>query len=203
MLTESVLLSITGGTFGVILGVVGVRFLLSLNPGSIPRIGEDGAAVGLDWRVLAFTAIVSVLTGILFGLIPALNISRGDVVSALKENSGRAGRLVSPEQNSFRAGGNGDGVGAGAANRRRLADTHLCCAPACRSWFRLQQCTHDANVANRARFEKAAGVAQLNRDGVQRLDALPGVTEAASTCCVPLEGWFGLPFSVVGRPAWR
>jgi predicted permease len=52
-----------------------------------------------------------------------------------------------------------------------------------------------------ARFEKAAGVAQLNRDGVQRLDALPGVTEAASTCCVPLEGGFGLPFSVVGRPA--
>jgi predicted permease len=52
-----------------------------------------------------------------------------------------------------------------------------------------------------ARFEKAAGVAQLNRDGVQRLKALPGVTEAASTCCVPVEGGFGLPYSIIGRPA--
>jgi predicted permease len=174
---------------------------LSLNPGSIPRIGEDGAAAGLDWRVLAFTAIVSVLTGILFGLIPALNISRGDVVSALKENSGRAG-------GSFRQNKTRSVlvvtemalalvllIGAGLLIHTFIALRHV--DPGFDSSNVL---TMQMSLTG-ARFEKAAGVAQLNRDGVQRLDALPGVTEAASTCCVPLEGGFGLPFSVVGRPA--
>jgi putative ABC transport system permease protein len=51
------------------------------------------------------------------------------------------------------------------------------------------------------RFEKSAGVAQMVRDGVERLRALPGVEHASATCCVPLEGGYGLPFNVVGRPA--
>jgi len=50
-------------------------------------------------------------------------------------------------------------------------------------------------------FEKAAGVAQLAREGLLRVNALPGVEAAAATCCVPPEGGFGLPFEIVGRPA--
>src|SRR5256885_5040511 len=200
LLTESVLLSITGGIFGVILGMVGVRFLLSLNPGSIPRIGEDGAAVGLDWRVLAFTAVVAVLTGILFGLIPALNISRSDVVSALKENSGRS-------RGSFRQNKTRSVlvvtemalalvllIGAGLLIHTFIALRHV------DPGFDSSNVLTMRMSLTGARFEKAAGVAQLSRDGVQRLDALPGVTDAAATCCVPLEGGFGLPFTVVGRP---
>ena len=50
------------------------------------------------------------------------------------------------------------------------------------------------------RFTKTAGVAQMVRDGRERLNAIPGVEDSASTCCLPLEGGFGLPFIVVGRP---
>jgi len=50
------------------------------------------------------------------------------------------------------------------------------------------------------KFEKSAGVDQVVRDGVERLRALPGVESASATCCIPLEGGYGLPFKVVGRP---
>ena len=91
LLTESVLLSVTGGVLGLVLGYVGVRALLAVSPGDIPRIGENGAAVGIDWRVLAFTLGVSLFTGILFGLFPAIGASRPDLNSTLKESSNRAG----------------------------------------------------------------------------------------------------------------
>ena len=50
------------------------------------------------------------------------------------------------------------------------------------------------------RFLKSAGVEQMVRDGVERLRAVPGVVAASATCCVPLQGGYGLPFTVVGRP---
>ena len=50
------------------------------------------------------------------------------------------------------------------------------------------------------RFQKTAGVAQLVREGTERLTAVPGVTDAAASCCLPLNGGFGLPFDIVGRP---
>ena len=50
------------------------------------------------------------------------------------------------------------------------------------------------------KYQKTAGVAQLVRDGRERLNAIPGVEASASTCCIPLEGGFGLPFNIVGRP---
>ncbi len=91
LLTESVLLSFAGGILGLIIGIVGVRALLAVSPGNIPRIGEHGAAVTLDWRVLLFTLLIALLTGILFGLIPALDASRADLSGSLKESSGRSG----------------------------------------------------------------------------------------------------------------
>jgi uncharacterized membrane protein YraQ (UPF0718 family) len=62
-----------------------------LNIVNIPRIGEGGTAVALDWRVLAFTFLVSLITGVLFGLIPALQASRTDLSTTLKESGGRSG----------------------------------------------------------------------------------------------------------------
>ena len=71
LLTENVLLSLAGGALGLGLGMVGIRALLAVNPGNIPRIGADGSGVTADWRVVAFTAAVSSVTGIVFGLFPA------------------------------------------------------------------------------------------------------------------------------------
>ena len=85
LLTESLLLSLAGGVLGLGLGYVGVRALLAINPSDIPRVGEQGAGVALDWLVLLFTLLASVLTGILFGLVPALSTSRSDINSTLRE----------------------------------------------------------------------------------------------------------------------
>jgi putative ABC transport system permease protein len=91
LLTEAVLLAVTGGVLGLLLGFAGVRALLAISPAGLPRIGEDGAAIGVDWRVLAFTLGISFLTGILFGLFPAFSASRTDLNSSLKESSNRSG----------------------------------------------------------------------------------------------------------------
>ena len=68
-----------------------MRALLAISPAGLPRIGEDGSAIGLDWRVLGFTLVVSLLTGILFGLFPAFSASRTDLNSTLKDSSNRSG----------------------------------------------------------------------------------------------------------------
>src|SRR5207237_6972507 len=89
------------GALWLVLGLIGVRALLAVNPGDIPRIGAHGSAITLDWRLLAFTVGVSFLTGVLFGLIPALHVSRGDVAASLKEGGGRSGTGL--RQNRTRA----------------------------------------------------------------------------------------------------
>jgi putative ABC transport system permease protein len=91
LLIESTVLSSTGGALGLVLGLVGVRALLAVNPGNIPRLGAHPSAIALDWRLLAFTIGVSLLTGVAFGLAPALDVSRADVIAALKEGGGRSG----------------------------------------------------------------------------------------------------------------
>jgi predicted permease len=83
LLTESALLTLIGGVFGLLLATLGMQLLLSLNEKFIPRANE----VGVDGRVLAFTFCVSLLTGILFGLTPALLSSKTDLHETLKEGS--------------------------------------------------------------------------------------------------------------------
>ena len=83
LLTESVLLATIGGALGLMLAVLGTGAALSLMPRAIPRAEN----VGVDGHVLLFTAAVSLITGILFGLVPAWKISRPDLNEALKENA--------------------------------------------------------------------------------------------------------------------
>jgi len=199
LLTESVLLAVTGGVLGLILGFVGVRALLAVSPAGLPRIGENGAAVGLDWRVLGFTLGVSVLTGIVFGLFPAISASRLDLNSSLKESSSRSG-------SGFRQ----------TKARSLLVICEVLVALVLligsalfiRTFLALRGVQPGFNAHNVLtlqmsltgdRYQKTAGVAQLSRDGRDRLNAIPGVEAAASTCCLPLEDGFGLPFTVVGR----
>ena len=60
LLTESVLLSLAGGALGLVLGMIGIRALLAVNTAGLPRVGENGSVVTLDWRVLAFTLALSI-----------------------------------------------------------------------------------------------------------------------------------------------
>jgi putative ABC transport system permease protein len=87
LLTESVLLALIGGTLGLLIAQWGIKLILYISPDAIPRSRE----IGLDWRVLIFTIGLSFVTGVLFGLVPALQAGVVDVHETLKE----AGRGVS------------------------------------------------------------------------------------------------------------
>ena len=84
LLTESVLLSLAGGVLGLVLAVWWSDLLIALGKKDIPRALQ----VGLDWRVLGFTLGVSVLTGLVFGLVPALHLSKTEMTESLKEGRG-------------------------------------------------------------------------------------------------------------------
>ena len=200
LLTESVVLSLTGGLFGLVIGWLGIRALLSINTADLPRVGENGALVGLDWRVVAFTILVSLLTGLVFGLIPALHSSKSDLTSTLKESAGRSGTGF--RQNKVRS--------ALVVVEVALALVLLIgSALLIRTAVALGRVdpgfdTHNVLTLKMslkgAGYEKAEAVEQVVRNGVERLRAIPGVVNASATCCVPLEGGYGLPFRIVGRP---
>jgi putative ABC transport system permease protein len=81
LLTESVLLAMVGGVLGLLLALWGLHALVALSPANIPRLDQ----IGIDGKVLAFTLTVSLLTGIIFGLVPALQASKPDLNESLKE----------------------------------------------------------------------------------------------------------------------
>jgi len=94
LLTESIVLAVLGGTLGMVACFSSLSAIVSLVPTNIPRVGE----FGIDGSVLAFALVLSILTGIVFGVIPALGASRVDLSASLKETStqsgaGRAGRI--------------------------------------------------------------------------------------------------------------
>jgi putative ABC transport system permease protein len=81
LLTESLLLSLAGAAAGLGLAYAGIRALIAFNPENLPGLSR----VGLDWQVLGFTLLLSVVTGLLFGLAPALAAGRMDLNEALKD----------------------------------------------------------------------------------------------------------------------
>jgi len=201
LLTESVLLSLSGGVIGLAFGAAGVRALLALNPGNIPRIGEGGASVTLDWRVLGFTLGLALMTGIIFGLFPALHALRTDLNSNLKKSGARSG------------------AGARQSKTRSLlviAEMALAivlligAGLLIRTFAALHRVdpgfdphhilTMDTALTG-SHFNKTAVIAEMARRTTERMEALPGVEAAAATSYLPMEGGLGLPFSIEGRPA--
>ncbi len=199
LLAESLLLAAGGGAVGFVLGLAGIRVLLALNAIGLPRIGDHGSAVTADWRVLAFTALVSVATCVLSGVVPALNASRADLSEALK-------------------GGSRLGIGFRDTQARALlvlvevavavvlltgAGLLIRTFVALRSvnpGFDPRHVLTMRVSLSGAGFQKAAAVADLVRASVARISALPGVVSAASTCCLPLEDNLIGGVEIVGRP---
>jgi predicted permease len=200
LLTESVLLSGIGGVLGLVLGVLGIRALLAINTAGLPRVGEDGALVGVDWRVLAFTVAISIGTGILFGLIPALQGSQADLTTTLKESSSRSGTGF--RQNKARS----VLVVVEVALAVVLLIGSALLIRTALALGRVEPGFEASNVLTMRmsltgpRFLESEGVERLVRDGVERLRNVPGVLAASATCCIPLEGGYGLPFVISGRP---
>jgi hypothetical protein len=173
LLTESITLGLAGGILGLILGYVGVRALLAVSPHDLPRIGEHGAGIAMDWRVLAFTLGISILTSILFCLFPAIGVSRIDLNSTLKESSNRSGTglrhnkarslLVISEVSLALV----LLIGAVLLIRTFLA------LRAVNPGFDPRHVLTLKMALTSGQYEKTAGMAQLSRDGRERLGASP------------------------------
>lgn len=196
LLTESFLLALLAGTLGVLLAVWGIDLLVRLSPEDLPRIGE----IHLDGRVLAFTAILSVLTGVLFGLAPALQITRANLVDTLKENA----------------------LSVTAGMHRHLLRSSLVIVEVAlalvllvsaglliHSLVRLQNVNpgfsaHNVMASNidlpDEKFSNAKKV-QFLRDLMPRVKAMPGVVSAAAIVPLPMSGnEFQVAVEIEGRP---
>jgi predicted permease len=92
LLTESLLLSLAGGAVGLALGAAGSQLLWSFRPNGFQA---NSLRIEMDWRVFAFTTVVTLLTGILFGVVPAIRASVGDLGEVLKSGGGRGGTDLS------------------------------------------------------------------------------------------------------------
>jgi predicted permease len=193
-------MSVAGGVLGLALGFAGVRALMAVSPAGLPRVGENGEAIGLDLTVLGFTLAVSLLTGVLFGLFPAFTASRTDLNTSLKESSGRAGT-------GFRQG----------KSRALLVISEVSLALVLligavlliRSFVALHNVGPGFDARNVLTAEMSmtgeklhttAGIARLSRAGRERLNAIPGIEISATTTWLPNQVNDGLPFEIVGRP---
>ena len=178
-------------------------------PGAAPAGGDRRRSAGfaadssgrraLDWRVLGFGFTLSILTGILFGVVPAFRTSRTDVNTALKEDGLRAG--TGPRQSRTRA--------LLVAVDMMLAVVLLIAAALLIRTFVVIRQVHPGfetqNVLTLRmllagpQFETPAGLTQVLQQGVRRLRALPGVEAAAAICCVPLVERFFMVLQIAGR----
>lgn len=205
LLTESIVLAVAGGVIGLVIGAWGVRALLAYTPGDIPRVTSTGGSgnsvlLTLDWQVVAFTFGIALLTGVVFGLFPALQISRTDLASTLKENTSRGG--TSLRQNKTRGALIVAEIAlalvllAGAALMIRTFSALRGVDPG----FDMHHVVTMQTSLGGTRYAKTAQVEVLTREVLQRIEALPGVEAAASTIVLPLEGGVDLPIVIAGRP---
>ncbi|HEX8986171.1 MAG TPA: FtsX-like permease family protein, partial [Bryobacteraceae bacterium] len=201
LLTESGMLALAGGIVGLLFGYWGLKLLLALVPSEIPRLSDMATQSGLDFRVLGFTLLVSMATGVLFGMAPALQVSRPDLNSTLRENSGRStstvhhmrlrGLLVITEM----ALGLVLLIGAGLLIRSALS------MRAVQPGFETANVLTFKAALTGARYSTTAATAQFSRLLEERLESIPGVRAAGSAISLPMEMGPDLPFQIEGRPA--
>jgi putative ABC transport system permease protein len=197
-LTESVLLSLLGGVLGSLVAMWGVEVLAALTPGNIPRLDE----VRLNWTVLVFTFAVSALTGVVFGLFPALHATNPNLTETLKEGgrSSTGGRSGNRLRNSL------------VVSEIAIALVLLVGAGLMvKSFVRLQEVDpgfHPERILTadlalpRAKYKEDAQITAFYDQFLGRVASQPGVEAVAAISALPLGGGGDVvSFEVEGRPA--
>jgi predicted permease len=200
LLTESLLLAFIGGALGIAVAFLALRCVELLGPQSVPRVND----VGIGFAALAFTFLICILSSILFGLAPALRVSRPDLQIALQDTS-----RTSSGVNAIWGRGN---------NLRRslvIAEIALCAMVLIaaglliRSFVRVRDVNPGFNPRNvltleltmtGERYKDKAAVLAAYHELWQRLESLPGVTSAGAVTSLPLSQMFAWgPVTVEGR----
>jgi len=196
LFTESTMLALTGGAAGFLLSFWLLSLIKKLLPTDFPRINE----IHMDWRVLGFTLVASVITGILFGFAPALQFARADVQDAIRE-TGR-GTVGSLRRNRFRQALI---VAEVALSVVLLAGAGLLF----RSFMRLQS-VNTGFVAQRvltarlnpsgANFKKDSDYPRFYKAVLEKISVLPGVRDVGAINTLPLSKGPTAGFRIEGRP---
>jgi predicted permease len=200
LLTESILLSLGGGALGLVFGYFGVRAMLAINPGNIPRIGQHGSGVALDWRILVFTLFVSVLTGILFGVLPTFHATRADLTSALNEGGARSGAGLHQQKSQSVLVITEIALAVVLLIGATLLIRTFAALRTVDPGFELHSILTMQMTLTGPRFEKVSGIAQLAREGEQRIRSIAGAEAAALTDSVPLKWDDDLLFVINAHP---
>jgi putative ABC transport system permease protein len=195
LLIESTMLALAGGACGLLLSSWGLKGLLALTPGSLPQFSE----VGIDARVLTLTLLIALITGILFGLVPALQTAKIDLNNSLLDGSGRT--TVSARRARLR-------------NVLILVEISLSlvllvgAALLTRTFVNLRGVNPGFDPRNvltmklsltEAKYDTTQAVWNLFQQVVARAEALPGVEAAAFVTNLPMEQGTDQPFKIEGE----
>jgi predicted permease len=196
LLTENLLLALSGGALGMLVAWLANKSLIAAAPVTISRFG----ASSLDWRVLSFGLGVSLFTGILFGLLPAVRSSNMGALDALHSSSSRS----STSTRSHRRVSGALIMAETALSLMLLFAAGLLIA----SFLNLQQLNPGFDYNRLATFETTlsadrygspASLQRFLQDALQRVQNLPGVESAASVSSLPTEPVLDFPFTIEGR----
>jgi len=198
LIAESLPLALVGGALGLLIGHAGMRALLAVSPGSIPRVGTLGSGVTIDTRVVLFTAVLSLATALVAGIGPALAGTRIDTNGILKDGALGTGPrylkirslLIVSELAIAVMLLTGAGVLIHSFVRLRSVDPGIATKDVLTMRMSLSG----------PRFATTAAVDRLIRSSLSPIEAIPGVTAAAYASSVPLEGGSVFPFVIDGRP---
>jgi putative ABC transport system permease protein len=200
LLTESLLISLTAGVFGILLARLGTRSMAALAPAALLRSAPQLSSAVTDWRVLAFAAAVALGTTLLFGTAPAVQNARLGVADAMKE--GGHASLDTRHRRQFRSGLVVSEialamvllVGAGLMVRTlyQLSRVQLGFNPANVMTLRVQ--------LTGEHYKDQQAVVEFWRRLTSAVKALPGVDSACVSWSLPLDDWNGLSFTTAEQP---
>ncbi len=201
LLAESLLLATAGGILGVVLAFWGLDLLRAISPPSAFTEIPHANWIGIDRSVLAFTLLTSILVGVIFGLVPAFQISKPGLNETLKEG----GRALTESFRSSRL------RGLLVVTEVALAIMLLVAAGlTIKSFMKLLEVNPGLNPRNiltmqvwlpESKYPDGHQVASFYREALLRIGALPGVQSASATDFLPLSGWGDhSDFAIEGQP---